>query len=182
MHELSPVSLTTPTLAMRYMLPQHEPWYLQRSAWGELLLCRTDTHESYVVEPYRCFPWSNPDEWISFIGPDGRERLLLPALRQLPSDTRELLEQELSAREFIPHIRKILSSSSLWPPCVWRVVTDQGETSLQIESEDDVRKLPLHPGENRQRVLITAATGLRFLIPDTQQLDAHSQAFLNRLL
>jgi hypothetical protein len=149
---------------------------LQRNAWGQLVLTLPDGAVHEDVEPFRCFPWSAPDAAISLMSRDGHELVNLPELSLLPDAARRVLEQDLAAREFVPVIQRIDKSSGLWPPCTWDVQTDRGPSRVTIDSEDDVRRQGSHGA------LIADASGVRYLIPDSRNLDPGSLRHLRRLL
>lgn len=146
-----------------------------RDDWGCLLLQRPDGSEPIVVEPVRCFPLTHPDEHISLLDVEGREVLRIAALRELADEPRQLLEQELAEREFSPVIRRILGAGAA-VPCRWDVETDRGATRFQIDSEDEIRRLP------NGTIILTDANGIRFRIPKVEDLDASSRAILRRFL
>ena len=131
-------------------------------------------HEN--IEPIRAFPISDPEHWISLCDPNGREVVQVRDLNELAAEQRELLLSELTRREFVPVIRRIESISSLAEPCEWFVETDRGPTSFVLNSDEHVRKL------GQDRALILDSHGLRYLVPDAQQLDAHSRRLLSRYL
>ena len=66
--------------------------------------------------------------------------------------------------------------ASLAEPCEWFVETDRGPTSFVLNSDEHVRKL------GQDRALILDSHGLRYLVPDAKQLDAHSRRLLSRYL
>jgi len=152
------------------------PIRLHHNTWGQLVLTLPDGAVHEDVEPFRCFPWSSPQTAIALVNRDGHELFNVPDLNALPEETRQLLEKDLASREFVPIVQKITNATSLWPPCEWDVITDRGPSTLTIESEDDVRRHGSHGA------LIADATGLRYLIPDTRQLDKASLQYLRRLL
>ena len=128
------------------------------------------------IEPIRAFPISDPEHWISLCDPNGKEVVHVRDLNELPVEQRELLLSELTRREFVPVIRRIESISSLAEPCEWFVETDRGPTSFVLNSDEHVRKL------GQDRALILDSNGLRYLVPDAKQLDAHSRRLLSRYL
>lgn len=128
------------------------------------------------VEPIRAFPISDPEHWVSLCDPNGREVAHVRDLKDLPTEQQELLRAELTRREFVPVIQRIASISSLAEPCEWFVETDRGPTSFVLNSDEHVRKL----GPNK--ALILDSHGLRYLVPDAQQLDSHSRKLLTRYL
>jgi hypothetical protein len=149
---------------------------LSVDAWGKLVLGTPDGRRLVGVEPVRAFPISEPTRWISFVDSEGREVHCLESLDGLAPETRRLLEGELSLREFMPSIKRILRVSGEGTPSDWEVETDRGTARFTLDSEDDVRRL------GPDRVLITDARKLRFQVPDTRSLDGHSRRVLERFL
>lgn len=147
----------------------------RRDAWGCLELQAPGLIEPTVVEPVRCFPLTYPDEQIALVDAEGREVLRIGSLSDLPSEQRAMLEAELAEREFSPVIQRIVRAGvSL--PCRWDVETDRGATTFQVDSEDELRRLP------SGTVIITDANGIRFRIPNVEQLDTPSRGILRRFL
>jgi hypothetical protein len=149
---------------------------LHHDGWGRLVATLADGTVHVDIEAARAFPWSAPDTAISLLDADGREIASLMSTSGLSPTSREALEQEFASRDFVPTIVRITHSSGPWPPCTWQVDTDCGPTTIAIDSEDEVRRLP------GDRVLITDASGLRFLIPSVQSLDTNSLRHLRRML
>ncbi len=149
---------------------------LQKDERGQLTLLDAAGHRHENVEPIRAFPISDPEHWISLCDPNGREIVQIRDLAELSSDQRTLLLSELTRREFVPVVRRIESISSLAEPCEWFVETDRGPTSFVLNSDEHVRKL------GQDRALILDSHGLRYLVPDAKQLDAHSRRLLSRYL
>lgn len=150
--------------------------HFQHDAWGRLLLQQPGQADPVPVEPVRAFPLTHPHEQISLVDAEGREVLRIAALEDLPVDQREILERELAEREFSPVIQRILHVSASAPPCQWDVETDRGRIQFGLESEDDLRRLP------DGTVIIADANGIRYRIPQAEQLDATSRALLRRFL
>jgi len=149
---------------------------LERDGWDRLVLT-DEAGDHYVgVEAVRAFPISDPQHAISICDSQGREILYIPALDGLSPGIREMLEIELSQREFVPLIRRILNDPPDTEPTEWKVETDRGVTVFQLESESDV-----HRNEAGQVTLVDAH-GIRYLIPDSRQLDTHSRRVLDRFL
>ena len=144
--------------------------------WGRLVLTTTDGERHLGVEPVRAFPLSEPEKFISFCDPEGREIYCLGSIESLSESQARLLRNELALREFLPVIERILRVTGEGTPSDWDVVTDRGETRFSLENDDDVRRI----GPNR--VLITDARKLRYQIPDLQALDARSKRLIERYL
>lgn len=152
------------------------PFALERDAWGQLVLIDADGRQHVGVELIRAFPLSDPRRGISLCDAKGRELLWLPDLDALPVPLARQIEDELSQREFVPLIQRIVSVSSPVEPSEWEVETDRGRTVFMLDSEDDVHEL------DERRALITDAHGIRYLIADIPRLDADSRRLLERYL
>ena len=76
---------------------------------------------------------------------------------------------ELSRREFVPVIQRIIRVSSNTEPSEWDVETDRGRTRFVLETEERVRRL------NRNQVTIEDSNGIRYLVSDVAGLDAKSR-------
>ena len=149
---------------------------LARDGHGRLTLKLADgtVHEGIV--PVRAFPISAPDAGLSLVSADGHELRWVDRLADLPTHARELIESELTVREFTPAIRRIVEVSTFSTPSTWTVETDRGRTELVLKSEDDIRRL------GNGRLLISTAQGLQFGIAQTAELDRHSRKLLERFL
>lgn len=151
------------------------PFELHHDAWGRLVL----THggrEHVGVEVVRGFPLSDPRHGVAVSDAEGHELLWIDDLDALPPSLRAFLEEDLTRREFVPVVRRILRISAGVEPSEWDVETDRGPTRFLLNSEDDIHPLADH------RALVTDAHGVRYLIPDLRALDATSRRLLERYL
>jgi hypothetical protein len=122
--------------------------------------------------PLRLFPLSEPLKWIALLDAEGRERVLLDSTESLAEADRGLLIEELSRREFVPVIERIVWVSGNSEPCSWKVQTDRGETEFVLKDENDIRRLGSHS------VLVVDSHGIRYLIPNRDQVDAYSRRII----
>jgi hypothetical protein len=152
------------------------PFDLHHDDWGRLVLTDADGRQHVGVEVVRAFPLSTPRRFIAICDPKGRELLWLDGLDGLPPKLEEQIEIELSKREFLPMIQRIVKISSPVEPSEWEVETDRGRTFFMLDSEDDVHQM------DGVRALITDAHGIRYLIPNIARLDAESRRLLERYL
>ncbi|MDH4425411.1 MAG: DUF1854 domain-containing protein [Acidovorax sp.] len=150
---------------------------LVRNAHGRLVLVLADGSRHEGVTPVRAFPIAAPAEGLSLVGQDGHELLWLDHLDQLSADARQLVEEELQVREFVPTIEKIVAVSSFSTPSTWDVETDRGPARLVLKAEEDIRRLG-----GRTRLLIAGGDGVQFRIADTTALDRQSRRILERFL
>lgn len=149
---------------------------LSRNAFGRLVFTSPDGQAQEGVVPVRAFPIAAPDQGVALIDSQGHELAWIERLADLPDKLRTLIEAELSSREFMPEIKRILEVSSFATPCTWHVETDRGVTAFILKGEENIRRLiPL-------ALLITESHGIHFLIRDRFALDHHSRKILDRFL
>jgi len=157
--------------------PAHAPLAcrLARGAAGELLLVHADGQREPVT-PVRAFPLSAPNDGISLVGADGRERHWIARMSDLPGDARALLAEDLAPRDFAPRLLHLHSVSTFGVPSTWDVSTDRGDTRFVLKAEEDIRRL------EDGALLITSAHGLQLRVPDPRALDRQSRRLLERFL
>ena len=149
---------------------------LARNAFGRLVLTTAAGDVTEGVVPVRAFPIAAPGEGIALVGPDGHEAGWIERLDALPAALRQLVEEELGRREFMPEIRRIREVSSFATPSTWQVDTDRGETSLVLWGEEFIRRL------GKAGLLIEDSHGIHFLVRDLKALDRASRRLLDRFL
>ncbi len=149
---------------------------LHRNAFGRLELSVPGGVTHREVTPVRASPIAAPEYGISLMGTDGRELLWIDHLADLPSETRNLVEEELASREFVPEIKCLREVSSFATPSTWYVDTDRGATSFVLKGEEVIRRL------GASTLLIADTHGIQFLIRDISLLDRHSRKLLDRFL
>ena len=149
---------------------------ISRNAFGRLVFVDANGQEHVGVNPVRAHPISAPDDGLSLIGGDGHELLWIPRLSAQPSNERQLIEEELAAREFTPTIQRIAKVSTFSTPSQWSVETDRGPTQFILKTEEDIRRL----GDGR--LLIGSSHGISFMVPDRFALDRASKRILERFL
>ena len=94
----------------------------------------------------------------------------------LADGPRQLIEDELAAREFVPEIRRIVSVSTFSTPSTWTVRTDRGMSRFVLKGEEDIRRL------RGNGLLITDNHGLTYRVTDMRALDRQSRKLLDRFL
>lgn len=121
------------------------------------------------VAVHRCFPFSEPDRYISIREPegDGREIGLVEDLKALPDEMRALLEEQMALRYFAPKIRRIKDIKEEYGYSYWDVITDKGPCRFTVRmGSGTVYAI----GANRY--LVNDLDGNRFEIPDLYALTA----------
>ena len=150
---------------------------LERNPHGRLVATLPDGSVHEGVTPVRAFPIAAPAEGLSLVGSDGHELLWIARLDQVAQPARQLIEDELDVREFVPTIEKIVAVSSFSTPSTWDVETDRGPARLVLKAEEDIRRLG-----GRTHLLIAGGDGVQFRVRDTTALDRHSRRLLERFL
>lgn len=151
-------------------------WSLVRNPAGRLAFIDAagETHDGVV--PVRSFPITAPDEGLSIVTVEGRELAWLPRLTDLPDALQVLVWEALTAREFLPEIRRLHHVSTFATPSTWSVETDRGETTFILAGEDDIRRM------SASMLLVSDANGVQYLIRDHHALDRASRKLLDRFL
>ena len=151
-------------------------YQLRRNSFGRLELTDADGETHDGVVPVRAFPITAADDGLALVDPYGHELAWIDRLDDLPDDLRQLLEDELAGREFMPVIERIVSVGSFATPSTWEVDTDRGRTTFVLKGEEDIRRLAA------PALLIADSHGIQFLIRDRRALDQHSRRILDRFL
>ena len=145
---------------------------LTRNRWGRLVMTDDQGTVFEDVSVVPLFPISEPRKWISIISAEGHEIASIEDLEAYSPEIQEYLLNELTYRDFVPRISKVISVSGTSEPCEWLVQTNHGLTRFVLKSEDDIRRLSVH------EVLIVDANGGRYRVDDTRKLDTRSLRFI----
>lgn len=149
---------------------------LSRNTFGKLIFIGPDGCPHEGVVPVRAFPIAAPDQGIAIIDPQGYELTWIDSLGDLSDELQTLIQSELTSRDFMPEIKRIIGVSSFATPCNWQVETDRGLTTFILKGEENIRRLA------PPSLLITESHGIHFLIRDRFGLDHHSRKILDRFL
>ncbi len=158
-----------------HVLQWPEKASLSRELEGRLIL-EVDGATYRDIRSIRMFPISDPEHWIALCDKEGNEIVCIEDINTLPSAIRQLILEDLQAREFVPVIIKVISISVAADPSEWLVKTDRGPTSFTLNDEDDIHRL------SDFRILIIDSYGIRYLIPDIRQMDTSSRRILSHYI
>jgi hypothetical protein len=153
---------------------QESGFVLEYDSQRRLVLIDNQGQRHVDVEPVRCFPISHPSQWISICDVQGRELACVNELDSLPGDVRRILEDELAIHEFVPIVVRILDVQADSESSRWKVETDRGPISFSTNDDSAVRQL------DQGRAMIVDSSGIRYLIPVVDALDAPSRAILDQ--
>lgn len=149
---------------------------LQRNALGQLELQCDDGTVHSDVKAVRAFPISTPQSGLSLLDSDGHELHWIDDLSTLPAAQQELINQALTAADFMPRISRLLRVSSFACPSTWQVQTNRGDTELVLKGEEFIRRL------HGTRLMITDQHNLNFIIDDYTTLPRADRKLLDRFL
>jgi hypothetical protein len=160
---------------IRYFDPKKTT--IRRNQFNQLVVEVSDGETLENVTPVRSFPLTAPTQFISITNQEGEDLGLIEDVEKLDRASRQVLEEELAKRYFIPRIHRVLSLKNRFGVLSWEVETDRGVRTFEIRERDDIRRLP-----GTHRILLRDVDGNRYEIPDTTQLDAASQALLETVV
>ncbi|MGC3969613.1 MAG: DUF1854 domain-containing protein [Pirellulales bacterium] len=143
---------------------------------GALVVRTADGAEHRDIHAVRCFPLSEPDRWLSLCDPHGREVACVVDPLQLSDPSRLALAEYRRRREFQPIVRAIHNIDHGPNAVRWELTTDRGPTSVEVKSDDDVRRL------SGGQIVIIDSHGIRYIVADVASLDAASRHRLERYL
>jgi hypothetical protein len=149
---------------------------MSRNNSGRLMMTMPDGQIHEGIVPVRAFPVNAPNGCLALMSADGKELLWVEDPAELSEDVRVLVQEEISTRELMPEIHRIVSVSTFSTPSTWSVETDRGPTQFVLKGEEDIRRLV------GSTLIITDSHGLRFLLRDMLALDKNSKKILDRFL
>ena len=124
------------------------------------------------VRAMRAFPLSEPSEFIIFRDKEDNEIGLFESIKELNSEARKALEDELQKSYFVPLITQITNLEEKFGISQWEVETNKGAHTFNVKNREEIKLL------SSGRVLLKDADGNRYEIPDYRRLDPKSMAFL----
>jgi hypothetical protein len=125
----------------------------------------------------RAFPLSDPDHYLGFLDGAGKDIGLLQDPTLLDPASRQIVDEELDRRYFVPVIERVHSVKEEFGTIYWKVETDRGEKEIIVRNlRDNIQEL------SASRVIITDIDGNRFEFADLLKMDAKTQGFILRNL
>ena len=151
---------------------------LFRRADGRLMLRRLEEGNAVEtpVQVVYCFPWSHARRYVSLRDDKGKELALLDDLDAVEQPARQLLEDELARRNFIPTVTAITRIDNQGELSFWEVRTTAGLRHFFTSKNDAIRKL------TTQKLLVIDVGKDLYLIENHQQMDEKSCELLWRYL
>ena len=124
----------------------------------------------------RCFPWSEPERYVSIRDEKDEELALVCDLAELDPRSREAVEYSLDEASFVMDIERVDSIEEEFEIRNWRVVTRQGPRTFQTRRDEWPREMP-HGG-----VFIRDVAGDLYRVADPEALDEPSRRRLGALV
>ncbi len=125
----------------------------------------------------RAFPLSDPDHYLGFLDGGGKDIGMLHDPDELDHESRQVIEEELEKRYFVPVIERVINVREEFGTVYWTVETDRGEKEIVVRNlRDNLQEL------SPTRVIVTDADGNRFEFPDTTKLEGKSLSLVMRSL
>lgn len=125
----------------------------------------------------RCFPLTNPNQYISVQDCEEREIGMIKDISKLSPESRRVVEAELERRYFIPVIKRILALKEKGGIVEWEVETNKGPRKfITYGIHNAVRALGL------RRLIVTDVDGNRYEILDWAELDPKSMALIGKVI
>ena len=152
-------------LTVDYLRPENTEFFATGTGFvsvrsGEITCSRAAFH--------RCFPFNDPDHFISVRDENQKEIGLIESLADFPAETRRLIEDQLNLRYFTPLITKICEVKEEYGYSYWAVETDRGAYRCTVRlGGGSVSRI------SDIRLLITDIDGNRFEIPDLTGLSVN---------
>ncbi len=143
---------------------------LERRADGRLWAVRGDAARAVWVR--RCFPWSDPERFLSLRDDAEEEFALVRDPAELDAESRGVLEAALVAAGFVFAITRVVAIDEEVEIRHWRVETRQGTRTFQTRLDDWPRPLP-HGG-----LLMRDVAGDLYHLANPATLDKKSRALL----
>ena len=138
---------------------------------------RRDGETRTVGTVAMAFPLSNPKRMVVVRDESGSEVGILDDLRQLDTDSRQVIREELEKSYFMPRIVDVERIEEELSVVTWRVATDHGPRTFQVRaSRASIRKL------GGRRVIIRDVDGNRFLISDWLELPPRARRLVEEHL
>ena len=128
------------------------------------------------VNVRRCFPWEEPMKFLSLCDKDGNEVALIEDLANLDSDSRQVMEEQLSIVGFTLAVSRIASVEKEIEIRNWTVEVNGVNRTFQTELDEWPRRL------SDGTVLIRDVAGDLYTIRRPEELDKHSHNELASLL
>ena len=127
---------------------------------------------SRLVRVHRCFPWSEPDQFLSLRDQENQEVALVTHLGELGEESREALVASLLEAGFVLRVTSIIEVDEEIEIRSWKVETEQGPRSFQTKLDDWPWEVP------GGGIVIRDVAGDLYFVADPEAMDEKSRKWL----
>ena len=125
-----------------------------------------------AVRVHRCFPWSEPGQFLSLRDTENEEFALVRSIDDLEPASRRVLEGAIAEAGFVLDIRSIDEVEEEIEIRSWKVETRQGPRTFQTRLDDWPMDVP------GGGIVIRDVAGDLYHVADPDALDARSRTWL----
>ncbi len=151
-------------------------YILFRNAAGRLATRKMEENGEVTeipVRAYRCFPLSQPDQFISIKDDSGKEIYFLESLDELAdAGMRALVEESLAEQSFMPTITGIARIEEHNDLHRWQVQTDAGPRIFFTSPSTKPREMA------GGGIMLTDIFGDRYILPDINAIEVKGRRLL----
>jgi hypothetical protein len=148
--------------------------HLERRIDGRLWVVRAEG--ASAVEVVRCFPWTEPERFLSLRDAEGNELCFIADLGELDPGSRSALDASLARSGFVLEITRILAVEEDFELRSFRVETEQGPRRFQTALDAWPRRL------DRGGLLLQDVHGDLYRLSTPAALDRASREHLRAFL
>jgi hypothetical protein len=124
------------------------------------------------VRVHRCFPWSEPDQYLSLRDHENREVALVTRMEDLEDESRKALSASLLEAGFVLQVTRIVEVDEEVEIRTWKVETEQGFRSFQTKLDDWPWEVP------GGGIVIRDVAGDLYHVTDPEAMDEKSRNWL----
>jgi hypothetical protein len=139
---------------------------------GDGQLWAVSNGASKPVRVHRCFPWSEPDQFLSLRDQENQEVAMVTHLDELESESRKALADSLLEAGFVLRITRIVEVDEEVEIRSWKVETEQGPRSFQTKLDDWPWEVP------GGGIVIRDVAGDLYYVADPEAMDEKSRKWL----
>ena len=145
-------------------------------AWK--LRLTTEDDRSYTrVKVVRASPLSHPTRYICLLDAKDEEVCMIPDMKDLDEDMRQIVQEELDRRYLTSTIESVVSIRNEFGTSYWDVETNRGPREFVVQNvAENAQWLGDH------RLLLVDVDGNRFEIPNLGDLDKKSLSRVEMVL
>jgi len=145
---------------------------------GQILMVAAKEIKNVPVRILLVAPLSEGSQVISIMHVTKKEELaILFSLDGLDKESKNIINEEIRRRYFLPEIKRINDINIYLGEYYWDVLTDRGEKKFTLSSPViNIRWL------SATRLLLHAADGLHYELPDIMKMDNESRKKIENIL